>query len=153
MRCTCSSVACPQQPLKTLPHLLCRPTLTTHCSIMFQGKPGDKGEGHSMLPLKKNPMVTMPKEELDDAITRAVTTPLLEQHSNLNTLIQSAVKEVVNSILIPQLAELQIQIQHTVNSVDVLAKGLVFSCKAIQSNSVKFNVLQATVIFTAGGPP
>lgn len=43
---------------------------------MSQGKPGDKQERNSMSTLKKKPLVTMPKSELDDSIAKALTTTM-----------------------------------------------------------------------------
>lgn len=57
--------------------------------------------------LKKKTMVTVPKEDLDDTIATAVKMALLEQQSDVNFMIQTAVKETINSILIPQLSELK----------------------------------------------
>lgn len=98
-----------------------------------------------MSPLKKKPMVTMAKDKLDGAIAKAVTTALQEQQGDLNSLTCSAVKEAVNGILIPLLADLQRQIQHTQANVDVLAKGIALSQKGIQNYSAKFDTLQATM--------
>ncbi|KAL7390028.1 hypothetical protein ABVT39_013741 [Epinephelus coioides] len=87
----------------------------------------------------------MPKEDLDDAIANAISSALLAQQSELSTFIQSEVKEVVNSILVPQLAELTRQIKNTNNTVSELAQGLESSHKTIQSNTAKLDTLQATV--------
>ncbi|XP_078028282.1 uncharacterized protein LOC144464625 [Epinephelus lanceolatus] len=87
----------------------------------------------------------MPKEDLDDAIANAISSTLLAQQSELSTFIQSAVKEVVNSILVPQLAELTRQIKDTNDTVSQLAQGLESSHKTIQSNTAKLDTLQATV--------
>ncbi len=72
-------------------------------------------------------------------------TALLKQQSDLYSLIKLAAREAVNSILTPQLAELQQQIEHTTASVNVLTKDIEHSHKSIQSNTVKFDTLQATV--------
>lgn len=75
---------------------------------MSQGKPGGKREGNSMSPLKKSPWL--------QCLKASWTTPGsydydMRTTSDLNFLIQLAVKEAINSILIPQLANLrQIQI-------------------------------------------
>lgn len=112
---------------------------------MSQGKVATKREGDSMSPLKKKPMVTLLWEDLEDTIANADSSALLAQQSELRAFIQTAVKEAVNSILVPQLTELTRQIQDTKDIVSELAKGLELSHKTIQSNTAKFAALQATV--------
>ena len=87
----------------------------------------------------------MPKEDLDNAIAHAISSALLAQKSELGAIIQTAVKEAVDSILTPQMTELTRQIQDAKNSVSELTKDLQSSHKTIQSNTAKFDTLQLTV--------
>lgn len=98
-----------------------------------------------MSPLKKKPMVTMPKEDIEDVIASVVKMALQEQQSELNLLIQAAVKEAINSILIPQLNELKIQMYNAETSLRALTEDMNCSQKAIQNNAAKVESLQAAL--------
>lgn len=112
---------------------------------MAQGKVGAKREGDSMSPLKKKPMVTMSKEDIEDAIASAVKMALQEQQSALNVLIQAAVKDAINSILIPQLNELKMQMTDAETTLGLLAQDVDSSQKGIQNNTTKIDSLQAAL--------
>lgn len=53
----------------------------------------------------------------------------------LNLMIQTAVKEAVNNILILQLTELRTQIQHAEDKLGAIAKDMDTSLRAIQHHS------------------
>ncbi|KAL2095410.1 hypothetical protein ACEWY4_010129 [Coilia grayii] len=112
---------------------------------MEKGKTGAKREGDSMSPLKKKPMVTMPKEDIDDAIASAVKMALQEQQNALNLLIQAAVKDAISSILIPQLNELKMQMTNAETTLGMLAQDVDSSQKNIQNNTTKIDSLQAAL--------
>lgn len=114
---------------------------------MAQGKSAGKRGGENMSPLKekKKQVVSMSKEDLDNAIASAVKAAMLEQQKNLNLGIQTAVTEAVNNILIPQLAELRTQIQHAEDNLGDIAKDVDTSRKAIQNNTAKVDNLQAAL--------
>lgn len=112
---------------------------------MAQGKVGAKREGDSMSPLKKKPMVTMSKEDIEDAIASAVKMALQEQQSALNVLIQTAVKDAISSILIPQLNELKLQLTDAETTLGLLTQDVDSSQKSIQNNTTKIDSLQAAL--------
>ncbi len=54
---------------------------------------------------------TISREDLDDAIANSIKLALKEQQSTLNSVVASAVRDAVDSVLIPALCELREDIQ------------------------------------------
>ncbi len=67
---------------------------------------------------------TISGENLDDAIANGVKLALKEQQSTLNSVVASAVRDAVDSVLIPALRELREDIQATDKSVKELREEL-----------------------------
>ncbi len=63
---------------------------------------------------------TISRENLDDAIANGVKLALKEQQSTLNSVVNSAVRDAMDSMLIPALRELREDIQVTDKSVKEL---------------------------------
>ncbi len=56
---------------------------------------------------------TISREDLDDAIANSFKLALKEQQSTLNLVVNSAVRDAMDSVLIPALRELREDIQAT----------------------------------------
>ncbi len=67
---------------------------------------------------------TISREDLDDAIANGIKLALKEQQSTLNSGVASAVRDAVDSVLIPALHEQRADIQATNNSVKELRAKL-----------------------------
>ncbi len=67
---------------------------------------------------------TISREDLDDAIANSIKLALKEQQSTLNSVVTSAVRDAVDSVLIPALRELREDIQATNNFVKELRAEL-----------------------------
>ncbi len=67
---------------------------------------------------------TISREDLDDAIANGVKLALKEQQSTLNSVVTSAVRDAVDSVLIPALRELRADIQATDKSVKEIREEL-----------------------------
>ncbi len=67
---------------------------------------------------------TISREDLDEAIAKGVKLALKEQQSTLNSVMASAVRDAVDSVLIPALRELREDIQATNKSVKELREEL-----------------------------
>ncbi len=79
--------------------------------------------GHS--PIKKKfKDSTISREDLDDAIANGVKLALKEQQSTLNSVVTTAVRDAVDSVLIPALCELRADIQATNKSVKEIREEL-----------------------------
>ncbi len=63
---------------------------------------------------------TISREDLDDAIANGIKLALKEQQSTLDSVVASAVSDAVDSVLIPALRELRVDIQATNDSVKEL---------------------------------
>ncbi len=63
---------------------------------------------------------TISREDLDDAIASSIKLALKEQQSTLNSVVNSAVRDAMDSVLIPALRELREDIQATNKSVNLL---------------------------------
>ncbi len=64
------------------------------------------------------------REDLDDAIANSIKLALKEQQSTLNSVVTSAVRDAVDSVLIPALRKLREDIQATNNFVKELRAEL-----------------------------
>ncbi len=60
------------------------------------------------------------REDLDDAIANRIELAFKEQQSTLNSVVNSAVRDAMDSVLIPALRELREDIQATNKSVNEL---------------------------------
>ncbi len=74
---------------------------------------------------------TISGEDLDDAIANSIKLALKEQQSTLNSVVNSAVRDAMDSVLIPALRELREDIQATNKSV----KGLREEFEAIATTA------------------
>ncbi len=86
---------------------------------------GDRKREIDQWPMKKKfKDSTISREDLDDAIANGVKLALKEQQSTLNSGVASAVRDAVDSVLIPALRELREDIQATNKSVKELREEL-----------------------------
>ncbi len=81
------------------------------------GKGDRKGEIEQSPKKKKIKDSTISREDLDDVIAKLA---LKEQQSTLDSVVASAVRDAVDSVLTPALCELRADIQATNNSVKEL---------------------------------
>ncbi len=82
---------------------------------------GDRKREIEQSPMKKKFRdSTISRENLDDAIANGVKLALKEQQSTLNSVVNSAVRDAMDSMLIPALRELCEDIQATNKSVKEL---------------------------------
>ncbi len=86
---------------------------------------GDRKRETEQLPMKKKfKDSTISREDLDNAIANSIKLALKEQQSTLNSVMASAVRDAVDSVLIPALRELREDIQATNKSVKELREEL-----------------------------
>ncbi len=86
---------------------------------------GDRKREIEQSPMKKKfKDSTISREDLDDAIANSIKLALKEQQSTLNSVVTSAVRDAVDSVLIPALCELREDIQATNNFVKELRAEL-----------------------------
>ncbi len=86
---------------------------------------GDRKREIGQSPIKKKfKDSTISREDLDDAIANGVKLALKEQQSTLNSVVTSAVRDAVDSVLIPALRELRADIQATNKSVKEIREEL-----------------------------
>ncbi len=84
---------------------------------------GDRKREIEQSPMKKKFRdSTISRENLDDAIANDVKLALKEQQSTLNSVVNSAVRDAMDSMLIPALRELHEDMQATNKSVKELRK-------------------------------
>ncbi len=82
---------------------------------------GDRKREIEQSPMKKKFRdSTISRENLDDAIANGVKLALKEQQSTLNSVVNSAVRDAMDSMLIPALRELREDMQVTNKSVKEL---------------------------------
>ncbi len=68
---------------------------------------GDRKREIEQSPMKKNSKIPPSHhQDLDDAIANSIKLALKEQQSTLNSVVNSAVRDVMGSVLIPALREL-----------------------------------------------
>ncbi len=83
---------------------------------------GDRKREIEQSPMKKKFRdSTISRENLDEAIANGVKLALKEQQSTLNSVVNSAVRDAMDSMLIPALRELREDMQVTNKSVNLLA--------------------------------
>ncbi len=86
---------------------------------------GDRKREIKQSPMKKKIKdSTISREDLDDAIANGIKLALKDQQSTLNSGVASAVRDALDSMLIPALRELREDIQATNNSVKELREEL-----------------------------
>ncbi len=86
---------------------------------------GDRKREIEQSPMKKKfKDSTISREDLDDAIANGIKLALKDQQSTLNSGVASAVRNAVDSVLIPALCELREDIQATNKSVKELREEL-----------------------------
>ncbi len=93
--------------------------------ISISAVKGDrKGEIEQSPKKKKFKDSTISREDIDDAIANGIKLAFKEQQSTLDLVLTSAVRDAVDSVLIPALRELRADIQATNNSVKELRMEL-----------------------------
>ncbi len=86
---------------------------------------GDRKREIEQSPMKKKfKDPTISREDLDDAIANSIKVALKEQQSTLDSVVTLAVRDAVDSVLIPALRELRADIQATMISVKELRAEL-----------------------------
>ncbi len=86
---------------------------------------GDRKREIEQLQMKKkfkDPIIS--RENLDDAIANGIKLALKEQQSTMDLVVASAVRDAVDTVLIPVLRDLHAEIQATNNSVKALRAEL-----------------------------
>ncbi len=88
---------------------------------------------------------TISREELDDAIANSIKLALKEQQSTMDLVVASAVRDAVDTVLIPVLRDLRAEIQVTNNSVKELRAELEALASAVKQTRDRVNSVQAAV--------
>ncbi len=86
---------------------------------------------------------TISREDLDDAIANSIKLMLKEQQSTLNSVVNSAVRDVMDAVLIPALRELREDIQATNKSVKELREELEAIATAAKQTRDQVDSVQA----------
>ncbi len=102
-----------------------------------------KGEIEQSPKKKKFKDSTISREDLDDAIANGIKLAFKEQQSTLDSVVTSAVRDVVDSVLIPALRELPEDIQATNNSVKELRVELEALATAAKQTRDRVDSVQA----------
>ncbi len=86
---------------------------------------GDRKREIGQSPIKKKCKdSTISREDIDDAIANGIKLAFKEQQSTLDSVVTLAVRDAVDSVLIPALRELREDIQATNKSVKELREEL-----------------------------
>ncbi|KAJ8352211.1 hypothetical protein SKAU_G00236870 [Synaphobranchus kaupii] len=88
---------------------------------------------------------SLSREDLDDAITGGIRLALQEQQRTLDAAVTSAVKEAVNSILIPQLRSIKVDIEQTNEYVRGLRTDFEHQAKIAQKTQNRVDSIQLAV--------
>ncbi len=105
---------------------------------------GDRKREIEQSPIKKKfKDSTISGENLDDAITNGVKLALKKQQSTLNSVVNSAVREAVESVLNPSLRKLREDIQATNKSVKELREELEAIATTAKQTRDRFDSVQA----------
>ncbi len=102
-----------------------------------------KGEIGQSPKKKKFKDSTISREDLDDAIASSIELAFKEQQSTLDSVVTSAVRDAVDSVLIPALRELRADIQATNNSVKELRAELEAIATAAKQTRDRVDSVQA----------
>ncbi len=86
---------------------------------------------------------TISREDLDDAIANSIKLALKEQQSTLNLIVNSAVRDAMDSVLIPTLRELREDIQATNKSVKELREEFEAIATAAKQTRDRVDSVQA----------
>ncbi len=105
---------------------------------------GDRKREIGQSPIKKRfKDSTISREDLDSAIANGIKLALKEQQSTLDSVVASAVRDAVDSVLTPALRELRADIQATNNSVKELRVELEALASAAKQTRDRVNSVQA----------
>ncbi len=86
---------------------------------------GDRKREIGQSPIKKKFRdSTISREDIDEAIANGIKLAFKEQQSTLDSVVTSAVRDAVDSVLIPALRKLREDIQATNNSVKRAKRGV-----------------------------
>ncbi len=89
---------------------------------------GDRKREIGQSPIKKKFRdSTISREDIDEAIANGIKLAFKEQQSTLDSVVTSAVRDAVDSVLIPALRKLREDIQATNNSVKELREEMPFN--------------------------
>ncbi len=91
---------------------------------------------------------TISREDLDDAIANGIKLALKEQQSTMDLVVTSAVRDAVDTVLIPVLRDLRADIQATNNSVKELRaelEALASVVKQTRDRSIPFKQLHVRI--------
>ncbi len=92
---------------------------------------------------KKFRDATISREDLDDAIASSIKLALKEQQSTLNSVVNSAVRNAMDSVLIPELRKLREDIQATNKSVKELREEFEAIATAAKQTRDRVDSVQA----------
>ncbi len=105
---------------------------------------GDRKREIEQSPMKKKfKDSTIPREGLDDAIANSIKLALKEQQSTMDLVVTSAVRDAVDTVLIPVLHDLRAEIQATNNSVKELREELEALASAAKQTRDRVDTAQA----------
>ncbi len=105
---------------------------------------GDRKREIGQSPIKKKIKdSTISREDIDDAIANGIKLAFKDQQSTLDSVVNSAVSDAVDSVLIPALRELQEDIQATNNSVKELRAELEAIATAAKQTRDRVDSVQA----------
>ncbi len=105
---------------------------------------GDRKREIEQSPMKKKLKdSTISREDLDDAIANSIKLALKEQQSTLNSVMASAVRDAVDSVLIPALRKLHEDIQANNKSIKELRKELEAIATAAKQTRDRVDSVQA----------
>ncbi len=104
---------------------------------------GDRKREIEQSPMKKKLKdSSISRKGLDDAIANGIKLALKEQQSTLDSVVASAVRDAVDTVLIPVLRDLHADIQATNNSVKELRVELEALASAAKQTRDRVNSVQ-----------
>ncbi len=105
---------------------------------------GNRNREIEQSPMKKKfKDPTISREDLDDAIANGIKLALKEQQSTMDLVVASAVRDAVDTVLIPVLRDLRAEIQATNNSVKELRAELEALASAVKQTCDRIDSVQA----------
>ncbi len=106
---------------------------------------GDRKREIGQSPIKKKFRdATISREDIDEAIANGIKLAFKEQQSTLDSIVTSAVRDAVDSVLIPALRKLSEDIQATNNSVKELREEFEAMAAAAKQTRDRVDSVQAT---------